>query len=66
VITYLVKLGQDGNWQPFQRVRAGSPIEAAESVYGSRLDTVGSAYQLCALVRTGMQQSSTPLYDRSL
>jgi hypothetical protein len=66
VITYLVRLGQDGNWQPYQRMRAGSPIEAAESVYGSRLDTVGSAYQLRALVRTGMQRSPTPLYDRSL
>lgn len=63
---YMVKLGRDGNWQPYQRVRAGSPIEAAESVCGSPLDTVGSAYQLRALVRTGMQRSSTPLYDRSL
>ena len=66
MITYLVKLGQDGKWQPYQRMRAGSPIEAAENVYGGRLDTVGSPYQLRALVRTGMQRSSTPLYDQSL
>jgi hypothetical protein len=69
VITYWVRLrqqGHDGDWQPYQKIEANSPIEAAENVYGRHLDTIGSHYQVRALVRQAGQSAATALYDRSL
>jgi hypothetical protein len=67
LITYWVRLrqdGHDGDWQPYRRIQANSPIEAAESLYGGHLATVGSHYRVRALVRQAGQSSATPLYDR--
>jgi hypothetical protein len=69
VITYLVRLrqdGHDGDWQPYQKIQANSPIEAAENVYGRHPETIGSHYQVRALVRQAGQSIATALYDRSL
>jgi hypothetical protein len=58
VITYWVRLrqeGHDGDWQPYkqpyEKIQANSPIEAAESLYRGHLETTGSYYQVRALVR---------------
>lgn len=69
MITYLVRLrqdGHDGDWQPYQKIQADSAIEAAENVYGRHLETIGSHYQVRALVRQAGQSTPTALYDCSL
>jgi hypothetical protein len=69
MITFWVRLrqqGHDGDWQPYKRVQANSPIEAAQNVYGRPLETIGSHYQVRARVRQAGQSAATALYDRSL
>jgi hypothetical protein len=69
VITYWMRLRQEAHvddWQPYQKIQANSPIEAAENVYGRHLETIGSHYQVRALVRQAGQSAATALYDRSL
>ena len=69
MITFWVRLrqeGHDGDWQPYQKIQANSPIEAAENVYGRPLESIGSHYQVRALVRQAGQSAATALYDRSL
>lgn len=69
VITYWMRLRQEGHvgdWHPYQKIQANSPIEAAENVYGRHLETIGSHYQVRALVRQAGQSAATALYDRSL
>jgi len=69
MITFWVRLrqeGHDGDWQPYQKIQANSPIEAAENVYGRHLETIGSHYQVRALVREAGQSTATALYDRTL
>ena len=69
VVTYWVRLrqeGHDGDWQPYRKTQANSPIEAAESVYGRPLATIGSHYQIRALVRPAGQTMAMALYDRFL
>jgi hypothetical protein len=68
VITYWVRLrqeGHDGDWQPYEKVEANSPMEAAESLYGRHLTTIGSHFQVRALVRQAGQSIATALYDRT-
>jgi hypothetical protein len=68
VITYWVRLrqqGHDGDWQPYEKVQANSPIEAAEGLYGRHLTTIGSHFQVRALVRQVGQSIATALYDRT-
>jgi hypothetical protein len=67
MITFWVRLrqeGHDGDWQPFERVQANSPIEAAESFYGGHLATIGNYFQVRALVKRAGQSTATALYDR--
>jgi hypothetical protein len=69
VITYRVRLrqdGHDGDWQPYQKIQENSPIETAENAYGRHLETIGSHYQVRALVRQAGQSTATALYDRFL
>jgi hypothetical protein len=69
MITFWVRLrqdGHDGDWQPYRRIQANLPVEAAETVYGRPLETIGSHYQVRALVRQAGQSAATALYDRSL
>jgi hypothetical protein len=68
MITFWVRLrqeGHDGDWQPYEKVQANSPIEAAESLYGGHLTTDGSHYQVRALVKQVGQSAATALYDWS-
>jgi len=68
VITYWVRLrqeGHDGDWQPYEKVQANSPIEAAEILYGRHLTTIGGHFQVRALVRQAGQSTATTLYDWS-
>lgn len=68
VITYWVRLrqeGHDGDWQPYEKVQANSPIEAAESLYGRHLATIGNHFQVRALVKQAGQSMATALYDRA-
>jgi hypothetical protein len=67
MITFWVRLrqeGRDGDWQPYEKVQANSPVEAAESFYGGQLATIGNHFQVRALVKPAGQSTATPLYDR--
>ena len=67
VITFWVRLrqeGYDGDWQPYERIQANSPLEAAESLYGGHLATIGNHFQVRALVKRAGQSAATALYDR--
>jgi hypothetical protein len=67
MITFWVRLrqeGHDGDWQPYERVQANSPIEAAESLYGGHLATIGNHFQVRAVVKRAGQSTATALYDR--
>jgi hypothetical protein len=49
---YRVRLkGSDRKWMPYQHVRASSPKEAAEKLYGGPLREEGSNYHMGAMVR---------------
>ena len=67
MITFWVRLrqeGRDGDWQPYEKVQANSPIEAAESLYGGHLAPIGNHFQVRALVKPAGQSTATALYDR--
>jgi hypothetical protein len=64
--TYWVQLWPDGKWDgnPYQKVEAGSPKEAAERLYGAPLQEQGSLHQIRAQVRIAGASTGTPFYDR--
>jgi hypothetical protein len=65
--TYLVQLWPDGKLKvnPYQKVRAGSPKQAAETLYGAPLQEEGSHHQIRAQVRVTRAGIGIAFYDRS-
>ena len=64
--TYWVQLWPSGQWdgKPYQRIRASSPRQAAEKLYGGPLTEIGNHGQIRAQVRVAGRSTGIVFYER--
>ncbi len=61
--TFQVQLWPEGRWdgQPYQKVEAATPKEAAEKLYGKPLQDRGANFQIRAQVRVPSPPGQLPI-----